>query len=165
MIQSAEAYVSNRLLEESPDPRSASLLQLPAVATIPLSARGEVVGALAVGRSKAFTSEDVRLLTSIADMVANAVRRVTLREQTERDALQLARAYELDDFRLVGGAGLEDQETEGHTQRVTELTLRLARASGMSAESLAHIRRGALLHDIGKMGFQLHLAQTGTAGR
>ncbi len=113
VIQSAEAYVSNRLLEESPDPRSASLLQLPAVATIPLSARGEVVGALAVGRSKAFTSEDVRLLTSIADMVANAVRRVTLREQTERDALQLARAYELDDFRLVGGAGLEGPRNRG----------------------------------------------------
>jgi PAS domain S-box-containing protein/putative nucleotidyltransferase with HDIG domain len=44
-----------------------------------------------------------------------------------------------------------DHETEGHSQRVTELTLRLARAVGMCEEELIHVRRGALLHDIGKM--------------
>jgi putative nucleotidyltransferase with HDIG domain len=47
---------------------------------------------------------------------------------------------------------LRDKETEGHTQRVTEMTLRLAKAMGMSEFELVHIRRGALLHDIGKMG-------------
>jgi putative nucleotidyltransferase with HDIG domain len=47
---------------------------------------------------------------------------------------------------------LRDKETEGHTQRVTEMTVRLARALGFDAEALAHVRRGALLHDIGKMG-------------
>ena len=46
---------------------------------------------------------------------------------------------------------LRDQETEGHTQRVAAMTLRLARAMGMSEDALGHIRRGALLHDIGKM--------------
>jgi putative nucleotidyltransferase with HDIG domain len=47
---------------------------------------------------------------------------------------------------------LRDKETEGHTLRVTDLTLRLARAMGASPAELVHIRRGALLHDIGKMG-------------
>jgi putative nucleotidyltransferase with HDIG domain len=47
---------------------------------------------------------------------------------------------------------LRDKETEGHTQRVTEMTLQLARAMGITDEELIHIRRGALLHDIGKMG-------------
>jgi len=47
---------------------------------------------------------------------------------------------------------LRDKETEGHTQRVTELTLRLAQAAGLSDESLVHIRRGSLLHDVGKLG-------------
>jgi len=48
---------------------------------------------------------------------------------------------------------LRDKETEGHTRRVTEMTLRLAHAMGMfSEEALVHVRRGALLHDIGKMG-------------
>jgi HD-GYP domain-containing protein (c-di-GMP phosphodiesterase class II) len=46
---------------------------------------------------------------------------------------------------------LRDQETQGHTQRGTELTLALARAMGMPEEALVHVRRGALLHDIGKM--------------
>ncbi len=45
-----------------------------------------------------------------------------------------------------------DHETEGHSRRVTELTLRMARAIGMNEEELVHVRRGALLHDIGKMG-------------
>jgi putative nucleotidyltransferase with HDIG domain len=47
---------------------------------------------------------------------------------------------------------LRDRETEGHTQRVTELTLKLAARLGISPEEQVHLRRGALLHDIGKLG-------------
>jgi putative nucleotidyltransferase with HDIG domain len=47
---------------------------------------------------------------------------------------------------------MRDRETEGHSQRVTELTLALARMMGLSDRELSNIRRGALLHDIGKMG-------------
>jgi HD-GYP domain-containing protein (c-di-GMP phosphodiesterase class II)/CheY-like chemotaxis protein len=47
---------------------------------------------------------------------------------------------------------LRDEETEGHTQRVTDLTVRLARRMGIIDDDLIQIKRGALLHDIGKMG-------------
>jgi putative nucleotidyltransferase with HDIG domain len=47
---------------------------------------------------------------------------------------------------------LRDKETEGHSERVTQLTVRLAEAMGIRGEALVNIRRGALLHDIGKMG-------------
>jgi len=47
---------------------------------------------------------------------------------------------------------LRDEETEGHTQRVTDMTVRLARRMGFSDDDLIQIKRGALLHDIGKMG-------------
>jgi cyclic di-GMP phosphodiesterase len=47
---------------------------------------------------------------------------------------------------------LRDNETEGHTQRVTHLTLKLAEAFNMKSDELIHIRRGALLHDMGKLG-------------
>ncbi|MGB3702745.1 MAG: HD domain-containing phosphohydrolase [Anaerolineales bacterium] len=47
---------------------------------------------------------------------------------------------------------LRDQDTEGHTRRVAELTLELSQLMGYEGEELVHIRRGALLHDIGKMG-------------
>ena len=47
---------------------------------------------------------------------------------------------------------LRDRETEGHSRRVTEMTLHLAQALGVPPEELVHFQRGALLHDIGKMG-------------
>lgn len=47
---------------------------------------------------------------------------------------------------------LRDKETEGHCQRVTEMTMRLAREMGISEDDIVHMRRGALLHDMGKLG-------------
>jgi HD-GYP domain-containing protein (c-di-GMP phosphodiesterase class II) len=47
---------------------------------------------------------------------------------------------------------LRDRETEGHSRRVTDMTMRLACAFGMAGEELDPVRHGALLHDIGKMG-------------
>ncbi|MFZ5881667.1 MAG: histidine kinase N-terminal 7TM domain-containing protein [Chloroflexota bacterium] len=73
-------------------------------------------------------------------------------QAVEQHAADLAQAY---DNTLAGWARaleLRDELTEGHTRRVTELTLDLARALNVSGEELSHIRRGALLHDIGKMG-------------
>ncbi|MFQ5922104.1 MAG: HD domain-containing phosphohydrolase [Anaerolineales bacterium] len=47
---------------------------------------------------------------------------------------------------------LRDEETEGHTHRVTDMTVRLARRMGLDGDDLVQTKRGALLHDIGKMG-------------
>jgi HD-GYP domain-containing protein (c-di-GMP phosphodiesterase class II) len=47
---------------------------------------------------------------------------------------------------------MRDSVTEGHTKRVTEMALKLARIMGMSESDLVHMRRGILLHDMGKMG-------------
>jgi putative nucleotidyltransferase with HDIG domain len=49
---------------------------------------------------------------------------------------------------------LRDKETEGHSLRVTDMTVKLARIMGLGESELIHIRRGALLHDIGKMGIR-----------
>jgi len=76
-----------------------------------------------------------------------------VRERTH----QLAEAY---DTTLEGWARaleLRDKETEGHSRRVTETTVRVARAMGIDEEELEHIRRGAILHDIGKMGVPDHI--------
>lgn len=69
-----------------------------------------------------------------------------------RSQKELIRSY---DETLEGWAKaleLRDKETEGHSERVTQLTVRLAEAMGIQGEALVNIRRGALLHDIGKMG-------------
>jgi putative nucleotidyltransferase with HDIG domain/PAS domain S-box-containing protein len=52
---------------------------------------------------------------------------------------------------------LRDKETEGHTRRVTELTVRMARAMGLAERVIVNMRRGALLHDIGKLGIPDHI--------
>ena len=74
-----------------------------------------------------------------------------LRERDQRAALELAAAYEATLEGWARALDLRDHETEGHSRRVTELTLGLARAMGVSETHYVHIRRGALLHDIGKM--------------
>jgi hypothetical protein len=68
-----------------------------------------------------------------------------------RSHLELALAYETTLEGWSRALDLRDNETEGHTQRVSELTVRLAQAMGLSEVELIHVRRGALLHDIGKL--------------
>lgn len=81
---------------------------------------------------------------------------ITERKQAEEDlrryATELEAAYDATIDGWSRALDLRDHETEGHSERVTELTLRLARSGGMSEEQLVDVRRGALLHDIGKMG-------------
>jgi putative two-component system response regulator len=65
---------------------------------------------------------------------------------------QLLNAYEATIEGLSHALDLRDRETEGHSRRVTEVTIRLAQALHISEDEITHIRRGALLHDIGKIG-------------
>ncbi len=119
---------------------------------LPLIAQDHLTGYLWVGHSKEITPSDVRLLSSVADMAANAVYRASLYEQTQKDEADLMLAY---DSTLEGWAHaleLRDQETEGHSRRVVQMTVDLAIAMGIAPAELENVRRGALLHDIGKMG-------------
>jgi putative two-component system response regulator len=70
--------------------------------------------------------------------------------ETAYDALQ--QAYDTTIAGWSRALDLRDKETEGHSQRVTEMTVRMARAIGLSDEDIVHVRRGALLHDVGKLG-------------
>jgi PAS domain S-box-containing protein len=72
--------------------------------------------------------------------------------QIKQAQLELSAAYEAT---LVGWSkvlDLGDHETEGHSTRVADLTLELASRMGIDESAQLHIRRGALLHDIGKLG-------------
>lgn len=63
----------------------------------------------------------------------------------------ILRAYEATLEGWIRALDLRDGETEGHSRRVVDLTVQLATELGVCAEQLPHIRRGALLHDVGKM--------------
>ncbi|MFZ6027149.1 MAG: PAS domain S-box protein [Chloroflexota bacterium] len=83
-------------------------------------------------------------------------RNITQRKHSEMALKQaherLAAAYDDTILGWSRALDLRDKETEGHTLRVTEVMMKLADAFDFSAEMLHHVRRGALLHDIGKMG-------------
>ena len=74
------------------------------------------------------------------------------RSNLEQAHAELMAAYEATIAGWSHALDLRDRETEGHSQRVTQLTISLAEAFGLSQDEMTHIRRGALLHDIGKLG-------------
>jgi putative nucleotidyltransferase with HDIG domain len=92
------------------------------------------------------------LLESFALQAAIAMDNHELFRNLQRSNSELSIAYEATIEGWSHALDLRDKETEGHSQRVTELTVQLARAMGVNEQELGHIRRGALLHDIGKMG-------------
>lgn len=77
----------------------------------------------------------------------------------QRALAELREAYDKTIEGWVIALDLRDKETEGHTKRVTELAVRLARELNCTEEEIAHIRRGALLHDMGKIGIPDEILQ------
>jgi HD-GYP domain-containing protein (c-di-GMP phosphodiesterase class II) len=126
---------------------------------IPLVARGQVLGYVTLDSyiPAAFNIDMTNLAQSFAHQAAAAIENAQLFENLQKSNLELSQAY---DTTLEGwGKALElrDKETQGHTTRVAELTLRLARQIGLREPELTHIRRGVLVHDIGKMGVPDHI--------
>jgi putative nucleotidyltransferase with HDIG domain len=91
-------------------------------------------------------------LETLAGQAAIAINNTALFESLQRSAADLGLAYDATIEGWSRALDLRDKETEGHTQRVTDVALRLAERLGVSADERVHVRRGALLHDIGKMG-------------
>ncbi|MEE8330070.1 MAG: HD domain-containing phosphohydrolase [Thermodesulfovibrionia bacterium] len=121
---------------------------------VPLIAKGIVKGVLELfHRSQLNTDADwLEFIETIADQAAIAIDNSSLFEGLQRSNVELKLAY---DTTLEGWSramDMRDKETEGHTQRVTEMTLNIAREFNIKEEEIVHIRRGALLHDIGKIG-------------
>ncbi|MBI3736386.1 PAS domain-containing protein [Candidatus Sumerlaeota bacterium] len=120
----------------------------------PLVAKGHIKGVLEIfHRSPLAPDQDwLDFLETLGGQTAIAVDNAALFDDLQKSNADLSLSYEATLEGWVKALDLRDKETEGHTQRVTELTLRLAREMGFKNEELVHIRRGALLHDIGKLG-------------
>lgn len=121
---------------------------------LPLIAKGHVKGILELFHRTPMDpdSEWLEFMDALAAQTAIAIDNATLFNELQSSNIEITLAY---DSTLVGWSralDLRDKETEGHSQRVTELTLQIARAVGLAEPELVHIRRGALLHDIGKLG-------------
>jgi putative nucleotidyltransferase with HDIG domain len=121
---------------------------------VPMAVLGRVIGGFEVQATEpaAYQAEHATALSMAANLAAIAIEHSTLLKDLQRSNADIRAAYDATIEGWSRALDLRDKETEGHTQRVTELTLHLARAMGLSEAELVHVRRGALLHDIGKMG-------------
>jgi PAS domain S-box-containing protein len=125
----------------------------------PLLSKGEIKGVLEAFFRASFTPDNdwLEFIKTMAGQAAIAIENIQLFENLQRSNQELSLAY---DTTLEGwGKALElrDKETQGHTQRVAELTIRLAHRMNIIDSEIKQIRRGVLLHDIGKMGVPDHI--------
>jgi PAS domain S-box-containing protein len=119
----------------------------------PLIAKGEVKGILEIYHRSPLNpdAEWMDFLEALSMQAAIAIDNAELFKNLQRSNMELTMAYDNTLEGWVRTLALRDMETEVHTQRVTMLTLRLASAMGIPDSSLVHVKRGALLHDIGKL--------------
>lgn len=121
---------------------------------VPLVVKGQIKGVFEVFHRSTLspTADWMQFLQTLAGQAAIAIDNAQLFDNLQKSNQEITQAY---DITLEGWARaleLRDRETEGHTRRVTEMTMRLAKSMGINDEELVNIYRGVLLHDIGKMG-------------
>jgi putative nucleotidyltransferase with HDIG domain len=141
------------------DPRfnsqlSIAAFQLRSILCAPLKIKNELIGVIYVenrARAGIFQESELGMIKAFADQAAVAIDNAQLFENLQASNRELQDAYQATLEGWVQALDMRDKETEGHTQRVTILTERLARAMGVEGDALINIIRGALLHDIGKM--------------
>lgn len=121
---------------------------------VPMLIKERIIGVLeAVNKREGlFGERDEAILSVTASHAATAISNARLFQEAERSHADLCHAYDATIEGWSHALDLRDHETEGHTQRVADLTVRLARAFGLGEDEIVHIRRGALLHDMGKLG-------------
>lgn len=121
---------------------------------IPLLAKGKVKGVLEVFHRSVLNPDSVWLdfLDTLAGQTAIAIDNAFAYEDLQRSNMEIVRAYEETIEGWSNALDLRDHETEGHTKRVTALTLNMVKAMDLRSPDMIHIQRGALLHDIGKVG-------------
>lgn len=141
-----ESQTSNKLMEKVPQGWGG--------ACIPIYSADKALAVIdvSVPHPREITEEDLKLLYSISEMAGIAMQRITLFEELQASEAALVSAYDETIQGWAKALELRDQETEGHSERVTEQVIIIARKMGIQEDKIIHIYRGALLHDIGKMG-------------
>ena len=121
---------------------------------VPLISKGKLKGVLEIFEKEHIHHDRgwVDFLNALAGQAAIAIDNASLFTDLQQSNTDLRLAYETTLEGWSAALDLRDRETEGHTQRVTALTEQIAKSMGIRGSDLLQIRRGSLLHDIGKVG-------------
>jgi putative two-component system response regulator len=132
------------------------IAEIPIIILTALDDRESLLNALKAGAddfiSKPFDRYELRARLLGITQLNRYQKLIQERAKLREVNAQLLSAYEATIEGWSHALDLRDRETEGHSRRVTQLTVKLAQDLGMGAEEIMHIRRGALLHDMGKIG-------------
>jgi PAS domain S-box-containing protein len=121
---------------------------------VPLHAKNRMVGVLEIfHREKLDPDQDwIDLLEMIAGLAALAIDNQNLHDDLARSRNKITLGFDAIIKGWAQAMELRGIESEGHWRRVEELTMKLAAKLGLEEDTLVDLQRGALLHDIGKMG-------------
>ena len=155
-LQMRPVHVADLAELADDDPHAAAFVRdgLAGLYQIPLVARGELHGVLGVLKKQPLRANEewTEKAQAIAVQAALAIHASRMVAGLQRSNHELQLAYDRTIEGWARALELKDEETAGHSQRVTDLTVALAQRMGVRGEAVTHLRRGALLHDIGKMG-------------
>ncbi|WP_245544461.1 HD domain-containing phosphohydrolase [Oceanithermus profundus] len=128
-------------------------LRLQALRAWPMLAKGELLAVFVAFSDRAWnlSADDQSFLETLVTQGSIAIDNLRRFEALQRTQAELENAYDLTLWGWARAVELRDQETAGHTQRVTELALKLGRELGLGPHELEDLRRGAILHDVGKL--------------
>jgi putative nucleotidyltransferase with HDIG domain len=119
----------------------------------PLTEHDKVIGTITIANpvdGSRYTNDDLELLNTIATQASVAIRNARLYEMQEQNYLNTVQA-------LVSAIEASDAYTRGHSERVTRFSMALGKQVGLATDSLRRLERAAVLHDIGKIGIDIHI--------
>lgn len=121
---------------------------------VPMLAGFKVIGAIQMHsfRIKRYHENEAALLSLIGNAAAGTIQTSFLASNLERTSQDLNQTYDASIDGWTRALELRDFSTERHTQRVVSMTMELGRRLGLDDTQLLHMKHGAQLHDIGKMG-------------
>jgi HD-GYP domain-containing protein (c-di-GMP phosphodiesterase class II) len=126
-----------------------------AVLCVPMKLRRKATGVIAVLRrasANGFGRAEVTMLEELAGQAAMAIEQANLFARVRSYASELELSYDATLKALSAALDAKDAATEGHSERVAKLTVAIAREMQVPEEKLVDVERGAMLHDVGKIG-------------
>jgi HD-GYP domain-containing protein (c-di-GMP phosphodiesterase class II) len=156
-IEDLDDYISKSTTRTATEIKNSPLYTAENIKTyfgIPLISDDKFLGVLEVFHRTPYSpSKDwYSFLETFAAQAAIAINKASLFNELQDSNIELVNAYDTTIEGWARALDYRDKETEGHSRRVTDMTADIAKKTDFSEEELLHVRRGALLHDIGKMG-------------